>query len=298
MKKKVKASTIIITSIVCVSAISLGLALGIIFGKSYYSRGAVSYVDVEEAINYEDDTAALFAEYEEGNREFSSYKPYELVNIGIEKFAREEHTQTITHGLVKASVVKQNIFAEDVRDGDEWYTESLSYSSLVKCGVRFYQHGDQSIDEYRGKKITEKGTATWPEYLKKNVTLQEHETNWGKTLKRPVIYIISSKTVLESKLETTEDEYVVTMDLHTEYSVSRYVKQMKSISDLEDYPQFYKVSLKFTMDKELNLKELITNEEYDVYAVGMMNRSVGSLTEQFIHNYEGGIPDTETNFEY
>ena len=298
MKKKVKASTIVITSIVCVSAISLGLALGIVFGKSYYSRGQVSYVDVDEAINYEDDTAALFAEYEQGDKDISSYQPYELVNIGIEKFAHEEHTQTITHGLVKASVVKQNIFAEDVRDGDEFYTESLSYSSIVKCGVRFYQHGDQSIDEYRAKKVTDKGTATWPEYLKKNVTLDEHESNWGKTLKRPVIYIISSKTVLNSTLDSIDDGYVINMDLHKEYSVSRYVKQMKSISDLEDYPTFYKVSLKFTLDKELNLIDMVTNEEYDVYAVGMMNRSVGSLTEEFIHNYDGGIPDINTNFEY
>ncbi len=298
MKKKVKASTIVITSIVCVSAISLGLALGIIFGKSYYSRGQVSYVDIDDALNYEDDTTGLYEAYMEGNNDHSLYKPYELVNIGLEKFAREEHAQTISHGLVKASIVKQHIFAEDVRDGDEFYTESLSYSSLVKCGVRFYQHGDQSIDEYTGKKVTDKGTATWPEYLKKNVTLQEHETNWGKTLKRPCIYIISSHTVLNSTIDETEDEYIVNMDLHKEYSVSRYVKQMKSISDLEDYPTFYKVSLKFTMDKELNLKEMVTNEEYDVYAAGMMNRSTGSLTEEFIHNYDGGIPDINTNFDY
>lgn len=293
MKKKIKVSTIVTTSIVVTVAISSGLILGIYFGKNM-SEPKTNYLSFDFN-NYEDDNEALYKRYQ-SNQAVDAYKPYELVNIAIEKFARNEHTKTVTHGVVEAAIVKQQIFAEDVRNGNEWYTESLSYSSIVQCGVRFYQHTD-SIDEYTASKVDKTGKATFPERNKKTVTYAEHEENWGKTLKRPVIFIISSKTVLDNTTFKTDNGYDITLSLDPTLSVLRYVRQMKSISDLERYPEFKSVDVTFSLDKDLNLVQMKTVENYTVYVVGK-NESVGKLTVDYYHDVNEAIPALDSNYPY
>ena len=293
MKKKIKVSTIVTTAIVATVAISSGLIVGIFFGKNFFSP-KTNY-DGFNFLDYEDDTASLMKKYQ-SNSNVSSYKPYELVNIAIEKFANNEHTKTVTHGEVNAAIVKQLIFAEDVRDGNEFYTESLSYSSLVKCGVRFYQHADV-IDEYKASKVEKDGKSNFPTSSKKTVTFEDHETNWGKTLERPVIFIISSKTVLENELKNTNDGYEITMSLDPTLSVLRYVRQMKSISDLKRYPEFNSVKVTFTLDKDLNLVQMKSVEDYVVYVVGK-NESVGTLTVDYYHDVNESIPTLDSNYPY
>ena len=293
MKKKIKVSTIVTTSIVVTVAISSGLILGIYFGKNI-SEPKTNYLGFDFN-NYEDDNEALYKRYQ-SNQAVDAYKPYELVNIAIEKFARNEHTKTVTHGVVEAAIVKQQIFAEDVRNGNEWYTESLSYSSIVQCGVRFYQHTD-SIDEYTASKVEKSGKATFPERNKKTVTYAEHEEKWGKTLKRPVIFIISSKTVLDNTTFKTDIGYDITLSLDPTLSVLRYVRQMKSISDLERYPEFKSVDVTFSLDKDLNLVQMKTVENYTVYVVGK-NESVGKLTVDYYHDVNEAIPALDSNYPY
>ena len=293
MKKKIKVSTIVTTAIVATVAISSGLIVGIYFGKNYFAPE--TYYDGFNFNDYEDDKVALMNKYQK-NQNTADYQPYELVNIAIEKFANNEHTKTVTHGEVKASGVKQAIFAEDVRDGNEFYTESLSYSSLVKCGVRFYQHVD-NIDEYKANKVEKDGKSSFPENSKKTVTYAEHETNWGKTLDRPIIFIISSKTVLENELKNTDSGYEVTMSLDPVLSVLRYVRQMKSIYDLKRYPDFNSVKVTFTLDKDLNLIQMNSVEDYTVYVFGK-NESVGTLTVDYYRDVNEAIPALDSNYPY
>ena len=293
MKKKIKVSTIVTTSIVCTVAIASGLILGIYFGKNM-SEPKTNYEGFH-IDNYEDDNDALYQRFL-ANQAVDAYKPYELVNIAIEKFARNEHTKTVTHGQVDAAIVKQMIYAEDVRDGNEYYTESLSYSSIVKCGVRFYQHED-SIDEYTATKVEKDGSATFSERNKATVSYQEHEDNWGKTLNRPVIFIISSKTVLDCATFKTDTGYDITLSLDPTLSVLRYVKQMKSISDLKRYPEFNSVNVTFSLDKDLNLVQMKTVEDYVVYVVGK-NESIGTLTVDYYHDVSDKIPSLKENYPY
>jgi hypothetical protein len=294
MGRKIKISTIVTTSIVVTVGLTLGVIVGVHVGNALSVTGAVDY-SAYTIEKYEDDYAALMKKYDK-DKSVSSYQPYELVNIAIEKFAKNEHSKTVTRGNVKAAIVTQEIFGEDVRDGNEFYTESLSYSSIKKCGVRFYQHAD-SIDEYRGTNIKSNGSATFQEKNKSTVSFKEHEDNWGKTLSRPVIYIISSKTVLDSTLEETADGYKVTMNLDKVTSVLRYVKQMVSISNLDRTPDFSKVSLSFNLDKDLNLKQMSTEEEYVVYVVGK-NESKGKLTVDFYQDVTDKIPGLDDQYPY
>lgn len=293
MKNKPKISTIVITSIVVVSAIAGGLALGIYFGKSYYDTG--KDYSVYSVLDYEDDNAALFEEYKNG-KAISEFEPYQLVNISLEQLKQEKSFQSITHGNVDAALVQQSIFAEDVKNGNEYYTESVSYSNIVKCAVRFYQT-DDTVTEYWGHEIKSNGDATWADRKGEEMTSAEHEDTWGKTLDRPVIYIISSKTVLESEVTETEEGYEVTMSLDPTTSVLRYIKQMCSISNLKKNPEFRYVNLSFKLDKELNMIQETVKENYVVFVVGT-NESTATLTIDYKRGEDFKIPGLDELYPY
>lgn len=294
MKNKVKASTIVITGIVTTVAISAGLAVGIIFGKVMSSKGG-NPEDIIVDPGLEDDYEALMNRYKEDSTK-SNYRPYELANISWLKFAELEHTHTVTHGLVDAGVIKQKIFAHDVRVGNMFFTESLSYSDIKKCGVRFFQDPN-GVDTYFGSSIKSDGTATWSEDNKEPNTFAEHENKWGKTLDRPIIYIISSQTVINETLTESDGGYVVDLDLDKDKSVQRYKKQMVSISKLEEEPDFKRVHVRFTFDGDLNLNKFEVEEAYTVHVVGT-NNSTATLTQEFYCESDEQIPGLHDNYNY
>ena len=294
MKKKIKASTIVTTGIVSTVAIASGLAVGILVGKMMSAKGApADEIYVDPAL--EDDYDALMKRYEE-DPSISNFRDYELANISWLKFAQETHTHTISHGTVDAGLVKQKIFAHDVRKDNQFFTESLSYSGIKKCGVRFYQD-DSGVTEYVAKDIKENGTATWDENKSTSVSLEKHEDSWGKTLDRPVIYIISDATVLKESRQESNGGYIIDLDLDPSKSVLRYIKQMISISNLEDAPEFHHVHLQFTLDADLNLDTFVVEESYTVFVFGR-NDSSATLTQKFYHTSDEEIPELHENYNY
>lgn len=292
--QKIGIKNIVITSIVVVSAISGGLAIGLLLGKAF-STGKAATFDNPIDTDIEDDYEALLARYDE-NQDINEYRPYELANISWLHFAQEENTRTVSYGTVTAAIVKQKIFASDVKVGDRYFTESLSHSSIKKCGFRYYQQGEY-VNYYEGKNIAENGTATWDSEGKVTLSLANFEEKWGKTLDRPIIYNISSKTVLSEALKENNDEYVVDLDLDPETAPARYVRQMVSMSNLESVPSFKSIHLTFTMDKNLNIKQFDVKEAYVVYVVGK-NDSSAELTEYFYHNSDASIPELDTDINY
>ena len=291
LKHKNKFNSLLGTSISCLVAIVAGASVGTYFGI-VMSKPGINY-DAFDPLSYEDDVSILMDKYNKNNS-INQFQPYDLVNIAAYKYANEEHTSSITHGQVKAAGVKQLIYAYDVHIGNDIFNESISYSSLVKCASRFYE-GPEKIKEYLGSSVKESGTAKWK--FDQEVTLEEHENLWGKHLTRPLIYIVSSKTVLDSNLEEQNDNYIVTLNLDPITSVLRYVKQMVKVSNLKKSPQFSSIQLTFTLDKELNLKQLDVSEKYTVYVVGE-NKSNATLTQVFNHQSSEPIPDTETDIVY
>ena len=293
MKKKIKASAIVITSIVSTVAVASGLAVGILLGKLLSPKIAPDFGAIDTGL--EDDYDALMTRFA-SDKSINSYRPYEVANISWLNFANETHTHSVTLGTVEASVVKQKVFGHDVRDGDSFFSESLSYSSMKKCGSRFYQEGD-SVKAYTPTDIKDNGTATWKESTLVNETLKSHEEKWGKTLDRPIIYIISEKTVTNESIQQTSNGYVVELDLDPKTSVSRYIRQMVNISNLDKAPAFSYVHLTFTLSNDFVIQELGVKEEYVVYVVGK-NESKGTLTQKFYTNSSETIPDLNTNYAY
>ena len=284
---------VVITGIVVTSGMAGGLAVGIILGKMFSETPYEFDAPIDTGL--EADYEALMTRYN-GDQNISNFKPHEVANISWLKYAEEEHTHSVAHCNVTAAIVKQKVCSHDVRDGDRWYSESVFYSSIKKGGFRFYQD-DKNVFRYTASNPKENCTADWSKETEYGYTKAEFEEAWGKTLDRPIIYVISDKTVKEEKIEQKDNKWVIDLELDKDKSTVRYSRQMISMSKLERKPTFDFVHLTFTVDMNYNLIQLQVHEKYTVYVVGE-NVSESLNTIDFYHNSTESIPDLETDYEY
>ena len=296
-------NSIVSTIAMCLLFAGAGVGSGIgayALYDSFFSFSAVNY-DEFSIEDYEDDQNDLMMRYaKSSNGDYSKiFKSYELVNIAMNKCASENNCYVVGKGLVTATMnVKQTIRSTYIKNGDSYFFENISASSFVKVDKRFYQWKD-SVDIYVGDHIDE-NSANWPENPTKTSTLEEFENDYGRNLTRGSIFIISSKTVIEEGCSVNKvgDEYHVSLSLDPITSVLRYVKQMKSTSDLADYPAFHSVRIDYVLDKDLRLISDKTDELYDVKSFGVTSKNTkGALEQKYYYDYKE-IPSLETNCNY
>ena len=293
LPKGVIIKNTVITGIVITSGIAGGLAAGIILGKMLSTKAYTFDAPIDTGL--ETDYAALMERYN-ADPNAANFKPSEIANISWLRFAEETHTHTVAHCTVNAAIVKQKVCSHDVRDGDRWYSESVFYSSIKKGGFRFYQEGE-NVFRYTAKNPTADCTADWSKDSEYGYTKAEFEEAWGKTLDRPIIYIISDKTVKEESIQTVDNKWVVELELNPNKANERYARQMISMSNLEQPPSFSLLHLTFTIDQNFNLEQVKIHEKYTVYVVGK-NDSDATNVIDFYHNSTETIPDLETDYVY
>ncbi len=300
-KKLPKWATITLTAGAVVIAVGGGVATGLILSSLLSGVDDIDYENLT-ITDYEDDIPALMKKYENTSASdyLSTFNPYELANIARYKTEQHNNFISVGYGLVNAALgIKQTIRSYYVKDGDEYFFENISKSSFVDVNWRFYQQ-DGQVDTYVGKGKTI-DTATWPNTPEAQQTLDEYAEDWGRNLSRSSIFIISSKTVLldQSSAELDGDKINISLELDPITSVLRYVKQMKSTSDLPKYPVFHKMHLDFVLDKELNLLSTKTGEAYDVQAMGVTSKNTTASLEEFLYyDNDYQIPDLQTDCDY
>lgn len=294
-KRKIKPSTIVITSIVVTTAIAAGLATGILFGK-LFSTGDVVLPPLEAGIEMDYD--ALMARYAEDNNP-DSYLPHELANISWNLFAQKENTYSVGHGKAHAVIVDQYTYSYDVRRGNNWYSESVSSNKGTKVkqvAYKYYQD-TENVRTYSGSGADLGPVrANWKEDSELVETLEQYENKWGRKLGRPCIFIISPATVQSETVERdSEDNYIIEMDMDIKNSVYRYKKQMIAMSNLTSAPIFKKLHLTFTLDKDLNLQKLRSDESYEVKVVGT-NKTDGFFETKYYHDCADNIPEIQSTY--
>ena len=270
--------------------IALGVVGGIVYSKFFVAKKAdYSNVDANSLYVNMDN---LLAKYEDVKNAGTPYEEgltsYELVNIAYHNYASYENSRSFTLGTASAAIVEQSIRACSIRNGNNYFEESLSKSNMVGVAARMYQKEDTSIDLHRGEAI-DAVTASWGnehyEY-----TFDEFTNDFGKTPSTPLIYIISKKTVMSGTdtVEKVEDGYKITMSLNPVKSVINYVKQMKSISDLYDYPAFSYINLTFHINNDLLINQLDIDESY--YALKEANLGADTTANVSVYyEVDGGF---------
>lgn len=223
----------------------------------------------------------------------------DIINICFEKYRNQEYCWCVASGNAN-TIVTQTIRNAQIKNGDEYFEEQLSYSSLVDVAKRTLQHGkDGNLDLYEGG-CNGPEEAVYPQDPSKSFNKEEYKEYLGKTLDEMFIYIISDKTVLDSSRSSKGDEHVFKFSLNPNLSTFYYKTQMKNISGLSNLPPFSEVKLEFTVDTNLNLKHLLVDETYTATKEGI---PVPATTHNIIDNYyhageQMDIPSYNENINY
>ncbi len=266
-----------------ISPIALGVVGGVVYVKFFVAK-TVDYSDVDADSLYVnmDTVLAKYADSQTtGTPVEEALKSYEIVNLAYHNYVQYENSQSFTVGSAVAAIVNQSIRGCSIREGNQYFEESLSKSNLVGVAARMYQKEDGSIDLHRGEAI-DSVTAKWGDEHYE-YTNEEFINDFGKTPSTPLIYIVSKKTVLSGTdtVDKTDDGYTIKMSLNPRKSVINYVKQMKSISNLYDYPAFNNVDLTFYINNDLLITKLHIEESY--YALKEAN--LGADTSANVNVY-------------
>ena len=285
----------------CVIPVALGVTAGIVISKFFVAK-KVDYSDVDADSLYVN-METIRAKYEDSKKSNTpvdeALAPYEIVNLAYDNYAQYENSRSFTIGAAVAAIVNQSIRGCSIREGNEFFEESLSKSNMVGVAARMYQKEDGSVFLHRGEAI-DSTTASWTD-VHYEYTNEEFKADFGKTPSTPLIYIISKKTVIKDsdKIEKTSDGYNISMSLNPLKAVANYIKQMKSISDLADYPAFSEINISFSINSDLIIKEMKVHESY--YALKEANLGADTTADVTVtYEVDGDfkIPTLEESIVY
>ena len=275
------------------TALAIGTAGGIVAKRV---MGGENVIYEGDATSMTFDVDAAYDKYLNytGNDMTKDFTPAEIVNIGLEKYRRCENSYSITKG-VASTMVTQSIRNYQIKNGDRYFEESISMSSMVKLANRMYQTGKEgNVNLYKGSAVNEElgsYSANGTEYEQ-----VDYKNYLGKTLNEMFIYIITDSTILDSEIDKI-DGYTIKLSLDTEMSVIFYQYQMKNISGLDKYPKFASVNLTFTFDNNLDLQHLYTDETYQA-TMGVTVDIHNMFNTYYFPNEELKIPEINEPTDY
>lgn len=254
--------------IIAASAATIGAGAGFA-GKKLFGPANV-YLDDGDIDALKLDAAQIVKKidsYNGTNDKVDTFTTGEILNYAMEKFRTCENCCSFTFGVAK-TIVDQDIRACLIKNGNEYFEESISKSSMVSLANRMFQKGANSeISFYSADKgsisISSDGASgeySQSEELK--YSAEDYKKDYGKTLDEVFIYLISDQTILSSNVEKKEDGYIISVKLDPELSTYGYKNQMKNISGLNGLPSFENVDLTFSLNKDLRLKKLSIDENY------------------------------------
>ena len=286
-----KRTAIITYTIIATTALSVGIASGIIL-KHTIGQTTIDY----EGFNPEEfrmDSKKLLNEYNKNPRK--NFSPAELINIGLEKYRECENSFSFGIGAAQ-TVVNQTVRNAQIKNGNRYFEESISKSSMVSIANRVIQV-DHSIDLYKGKAVE----SDVGQYKDNKVSYvdTDYKTNWGKTLDEMFIYLISNETVLDegSDIKRKDETIEVTVNLNPDVATYYYKIQMKTISSLDSLPTFKSVKHVYTFDNDMNLLTCTVDENYAA-SMGIKANIHNVIDYYYFANEYLKIPELDEEIDY
>ena len=281
-------------SIIILVIISLAGILTGVFVGSYFIGGYVpDYSQYSEAM-LRDDVKTLSQRAE--GRSPSQFKAYEIFEIAEYRMFTHGSVLVTSSGEVD-TIASQTISGVKAYENGTYFKENLS-KGIKNVGERtYYNEGDDLVTKYEASKISSQMVGTYKS--PKNVMLNDYKNTVGVPVTSFVGYIVSSKTVLnvndsakKVSLENGETGYEFSLQLNAITSVLNYVKQMKDMSQLPDYPAFTDITLNVVVDEEFRFIKIETLEHYSVNYMGINAKCTGTLVEIYEYGKTNIIPET------
>lgn len=255
------------------------------------------------------DMEALMLEYHGLDSESTDYsdvfEPVEAARIAFDLFSSSENHFSQSSGeAVALGLVHQAIHSTHIRQGNDFFEESLSYSGMVKDALRMYQDGDEVV-QYRGVTSSDMTSASF-EKDGNLYDVDEYVDLMGRTLENPCNYTLDYLSVLDknefvttSFTKNDDDTYSLVLALDPILSVQGYVRQMKTISNLASYPSFDYVDLTFTLGEDLSLISMNTHESYHATLASGIGSAISStITTNYFTDVVIQIPNVDESVSY
>ena len=246
----------------------IGIAGGVgatagILGKRILGQEEIDYSGFNPEEYKMDSVELLKSYYKDPTKTVKESTPAALVNIGLEKYRQCDNSYSVTIGTAE-TIVSQTIRNFQIKNGNTYFEEAISNSSMVKLANRVIQSGvDSPLVLYKGSSVS----ATEASYPENGETIERttYKETLGKTLDEMFIYLISDKTTLSegSKIENLANgDIKVTLNLNPEIATYYYKFQMKNISGLDRFPSFEYVRHTYTFTSKMDIKHCYVDEKY------------------------------------
>jgi len=274
-------------------AIAIGAGAGI-FAKRKFGQEEVDYSNFD-ASAFEMDSKELLERYKSNPK--ADFTPAELVNIGLEKYRQCENSYSFTIGTAN-TVVKQSIRNAQIKNGDRYFEEAISKSSMVSLANRVETtSGSGTTTLYKGKADSEEKASYNGQ--KENYSDQDYKNYLGKTLQEMFVYTISNDTVFDdSKTEKLSNGNIrVFLNLDPDISTYYYKIQMKNMSNLDGLPTFNYIKQTYTFSSDMTLLHCYIDEKYQA-SMGMTVSIQNTINNYYHANEYRQIPELNQSFDY
>lgn len=320
-KKKFSTKSLVSLIVLFVMGISSGVFAGNWFVANFIGGPQTDYsLFSEEELRAGNDSIAT----QYASRTPSKNDAWKSFIAAEQNFKGAESYDLISNGLV-STIVTQTVYSRKTFDGENCYVEQISDGMVAVADRYIYKpaeydenNEDTHITHVKGKLL---GRASLGSTLDcpfdcsngnkvgfiYNTDYSGNAEKWdrqkcvdamGALPESPIAYIVSQKTILDcSDFKVVNqngiNKYCFRLTLHPGASVLNYVKQMKTVSSLSDYPSFTSVTLDVSLimlDGKVMFDCIDVFEKYSVKYGSLSPKCTGTLHQNFYYNGDYTIP--------
>lgn len=270
----------------------LGVFSGFLLGNFYVNNfmGGIDYSQYSE-ISLRDNESMIISRF--GSTNTANLSGVNAFIIAESKFLDKENVSMNADGYIDAMGVKQDLLTKKYKVNDSYFVENISKGQVI-LGIdtniaerNYYDSTTDVLKVYKGKDVQQ--TSTTFSELKEELSLSEWKEKNGTTPLNFHPYIVSSKTIVSATnpksctLDSGDSGYIINFSLQP-ISSFLYVKQIKNLSGLGDYPEFVSINLEVFLNLDGTFNKIVTKEEYKVKKLGMKVSTYSNIT--YIFSYE------------
>ena len=254
---------------------------------NFYIANVLNKVDYsafsEEVLR--DDAAAVYNDIKTSGKVLDQYNAVELF-VGAEyMLGTQVSYYADIEGAIQPSIGStQAIWGYKSKQDNLYDCEQVSKGMVSVAEKYTWDVQSQTAKIYKASKIST-NKAEYPADPTWTMNLEEYREEYGTSPDSPCVpYIVSSKTYLVGSDKVTKlanGNYQLTFQLATDSSVINYIKQMKHMAGLPDYPAFKTIQVTAVVDADLKFINLRYDEAYNVMYFGVMATCSGFVQYEF-----------------
>ena len=256
------------------------------FSGNFYVANVLNKVDYSafSESSLRDDGASVYSQIITSGRTPDRCSAVELFVAGEYLLGQQNAYRAEVKGEVQPKGISiartQSVWGYKSKNGSVFEVENVSKGMQSVAEYSIYNADSGLAEIYATSKITNT-SAEYPSTPTSVMTYEEYRKEYGVSPESPCVpYIVSSKTVVsgtESVTSRGDGTYQISFALATDSSVINYIKQVKHMSGLKDYPTFRSIIVTAIIDSDLRLSYIRYDESYTVVYFGVMATCVAWL---------------------